>query len=40
MAQTQNEKEALKCVFEDCEELQTADGEYCERHYQAVFHGE
>ena len=32
MAQTQNEKEALKCVSGDCQELQTSDGEYCRKH--------
>ena len=33
MAQHQNEKEALKCTFGDCQELQTEDGEFCEKHY-------
>lgn len=33
MAQTQNEKDALLCVYGDCRELQPEDGEYCEEHY-------
>ncbi len=32
MAQKQNEKEALLCTFEECKELQGADGEFCETH--------
>jgi len=33
MAQTQNDKEALICTHGDCQELQTEDGEFCEKHY-------
>ena len=36
MTQTQNNNEALKCTYKDCENLQTADGEYCEEHYPRV----
>ena len=32
MAQKQNHKQALKCVFGSCKELQGADGEYCNKH--------
>ncbi len=30
------EEEPLLCVHEECEALQTAEGEYCEKHYSAV----
>ena len=33
MAQKQNPREALKCVYKDCQELQDGDGEYCPDHY-------
>ena len=32
MTQKQNSKEALKCTYKDCQELQTGDGEFCEEH--------
>jgi hypothetical protein len=33
MAQKQNIKKALLCTHKDCKKLQTADGEFCEKHY-------
>ena len=44
MAQKQNEKDALLCTYGDCKELQTEDGEYCEKHFNRkekdVFYGD
>jgi len=36
MSQTQNEKDALLCVYGDCRELQPEDGEYCEEHFNRM----
>ena len=34
MSQTQDEKEALKCTYGDCQNLQDEEhGEFCEDHY-------
>lgn len=33
MSQKQNEKDTLLCTHKACKKLQTADGEFCEKHY-------
>jgi len=36
MAQKQNEKASLLCVYKDCKTLQGEDGEYCDKHYKIL----
>lgn len=33
MAQRQNKKKSLLCTYKNCKNLQTADGEFCKKHY-------
>ena len=33
MQRKQSKQEALKCTHENCQQLQTTDGEFCQKHY-------
>ena len=35
-SELKGQNESLKCVHKGCEALQTADGEYCEKHYPSI----
>ena len=35
-SELKGQNEPLKCVHKGCEALQTADGEYCEKHYPSI----